>query len=66
MDTFFDAKFCERCGMDFSKSFRIMGWFTEQTICMECSNKESAIKSKLRASGQNDMEGCGYVPDTEV
>ena len=66
MDKFFDARFCERCGIDFSKSARIMSWFNEQTICMECSNKERAIKSKLRASGQNDMEGCGYVPDIGV
>ena len=66
MDKFFDAKFCERCGMDLSKSARIMSWFTEQTICMECSNKESTIKLKLRESGRNDMEGCGHIPDLEV
>lgn len=62
-DRFFDALFCERCGMDLSKSARTMSWFTEQTICLDCSSAEKVIKDKLRNSGRGDMEGCGYVPE---
>jgi len=41
-----------------------MSWFTEETICMECSDKERAIKAALRLKGQDDAdyEGCGYIP----
>jgi hypothetical protein len=45
---------------------RIMSWFTNETICMECSKKEREIKTALRAKGiAGAMEGCGYVPDPE-
>ena len=63
MDRLFDAKTCERCHGDLG-CVRLMSWFTEQTICMSCSAKESTIKKELRANGsQGAMEGCGYVPD---
>lgn len=61
-DRLFDATNCERCGQDLIHSARIMSWFTEETICMGCSRKEKEVKTVLRNSGQNDMEGCGFVP----
>lgn len=61
-DNFFNIKNCQRCGNDLK--VRTMSWFTEETICMTCSDKEATIKSELRAKGINDaLEGCGYIPN---
>lgn len=62
-DPFFTKKTCDRCGCPLHT--RTMSWFTEEAICMDCSNKEKAIREALRAKGQDDRqyEGCGYVPD---
>jgi ribosomal protein L40E len=60
MDRLFDATDCERCGATLGA--RITSWFTQETICMECSRKEDEIKLKLRKAGKGDMEGCGYIP----
>lgn len=61
-DNFFNKKGCDRCGGNLSS--RTMSWFTDETICMECSNKESEIKRKLKEQGKDsrDYEGCGYIP----
>ena len=65
-DRLFDAKSCERCRST-DLSVRMVSWFTEQTICMVCSDKESVIKTELRARGDKSaMEGCGYVPKLET
>jgi hypothetical protein len=61
-DRLFDATNCERCGEDLSRSARIMSWFTEETLCMKCSDHEREIKDKLRKEGRGTMEGCGYIP----
>ena len=59
--TFFSQGKCDRCSN--SLNVRIMSWFNEDTICMECSTKETKIKEALRAKGiKNAMEGCGYIP----
>lgn len=53
---------CQRCGEE--TNITIMSWFTTSTICMNCADKESEIKKKLRAKGISDaMEGCGYIPE---
>jgi len=64
-DTFFSQNKCDRCPNDLK--VRIMSWFNKQTICMECSNKEQAIKEELRKQGKDplDFEGCGYIPIME-
>lgn len=63
-DTFFAQPKCDRCSNDLP--VRTMSWFTEETICMECSKKETEIKTALRAKGiQDAMEGCGYIPTIE-
>ena len=63
-DRLFDAKVCERCGA-ILEAARIMSWFTEETICLSCSQKENIIKAQLRKAGdQSAMEGCGYVPNS--
>lgn len=59
---FFSQKNCDRCKTDVN-NIRTTSWFTDETICMECSAKESVIKRKLRAQGMIDaMEGCGFIP----
>ena len=63
-DQFFTQTQCSRCPNDLKT--RTMSWFTDEAICMECSAKESDIKSKLRFLGMKDAkEGCGYVPKIE-
>lgn len=62
-DTFFSQPNCDRCGKKLTS--RIMSWFTSDTICLDCSKKESAIKQKLKEKGDNkSYEGCGYIPET--
>lgn len=62
-DEFFTKKHCQRCQSPLNS--RIMSWFTEEVICMECSAKEDEIKEKLRATKRLSMEGCGYIPTVE-
>jgi len=65
MDTFFSQNKCDRCPNPLD--VRIMSWFNNQTICMECSDKETKIKEELKKQGKNpsDFEGCGYLPILE-
>ena len=63
-DSFFNQRNCDRCGGELRS--RIMSWFTNETICISCANKESDMKSKLRELGRGDMEGCGYIPKMEL
>lgn len=60
MDDFFDKKNCDRCGKPLMA--RIMSWFTDETICLDCSKKEIEIKKQLPDYG-NSYEGCGYIPE---
>ena len=60
MDDFLTKKNCDRCSGDLK--VRTMSWFTEETICMVCAEKETEIKQALRAAGKDTLEGCGYVP----
>ena len=64
-DTFLSQESCDRCGRKLTA--RTMSWFTDETICTECSDGESVLKSRLRESGMNPdaLEGCGYVPKPE-
>jgi len=56
-------KKCDRCDESLN-NISIMSWFTTETICMNCSDKENKIKKTLREKGiTNAMEGCGFVPD---
>ena len=69
MDEFLTKTKCDRCQklLDVrTMSIRTMSWFNNDTICMECADKETEIKSKLRFLGKKDaMEGCGYIPSIE-
>jgi len=62
--TFFEQTKCDRCGGELTA--RTTSWFTTETICMGCSEKEDELKKKLIAKGKNpsDLEGCGYIPKT--
>ena len=43
-----------------------MSWFTEETICIDCSTKEKVIKRRLRDAGDDKAhEGCGFVPQLD-
>lgn len=61
-DMFFEQENCDRCGQKLVA--RTMSWFTDETICIECSQAEDLIKQKLREQGKKagDYEGCGYIP----
>ena len=62
-DTFFSQPKCDRCGKEI-RDARTMSWFTEETICLKCSNKEQEIKKSLKKEGMNEtFEGCGYIPE---
>ena len=64
-DPFFDKKECDRCSGDLT--VRMMSWFTTETICMTCADKESEVKKALKAEGKDprDFEGCGKVPEVK-
>ena len=40
----------------------IMSWFTEERICIPCSEKEEELKKKLKEKYGKTFEGCGYIP----
>ena len=63
-DRFFEKENCDRCGLKLGGA-RMMSWFTNNTLCMECIDKEDKIKEKLREQGKkpSDFEGCGYIPE---
>jgi len=63
-DTFFIQSNCDRCNAPLTLS-RIMSWFNDDTICLDCSNKEDEIKKKIREQGKDPskFEGCGYIPE---
>ena len=63
MDTFFTQTNCDRCKKSLQDG-RITSWFNEETICLECSDKERKYKQKLRDNGidPSNLEGIGYVP----
>ena len=62
MTDLFEATNCDRCNATLVG--RIMSWFTKETLCIECSAKESKIKDELHAKGYADaLEGCGYIPN---
>ena len=58
-DEFFSKKNCDRCGSEIKT--RTMSWFTDETICMDCSSKEDELKKNLPENGRS-FEGCGYLP----
>ena len=62
MNKFFTLTSCERCGGNLK--VRTMSWFTSQTICWGCAEKEEAIKKRIRETGEDpgNYEGCGSIP----
>lgn len=63
-DNFFTQTHCDRCS---SKLYiRTMSWFTNDTICGECSIEENKIKADLRANDdKTNYEGCGFIPEVK-
>jgi hypothetical protein len=62
-DPFFTQTKCDRCPNDLK--VRTLSYFNEETICMECKDKETEIKELYRTAGVNPstLEGCGYIPN---
>lgn len=62
MDTFLSQRKCDRCGNELTA--RIMSWFNNDTICLQCSGREDEIKHRITENGENpsDYEGCGFIP----
>ena len=62
-DAFFTKTSCDRCSGGLQ--VRTTSWFTEETICMDCSKKEQEIKEAIKARGEDPRayEGCGKVPE---
>lgn len=56
MDNFFSIKNCECCGGGLST--RTTSWFSEKTICGDCSKEETELKTKLLEKHGQDFEGC--------
>ena len=60
-DKFFSQTHCDRCNTELIS--RTRSWFTTETICLICADKEVVIKKDLRSRGIKDaMEGCGFIP----
>ena len=61
-DPFFTKTKCDRCGG--SLEVRTMSWFTTETICVDCCDKEDILRAELRTKEiRGTMEGCGFIPD---
>ena len=60
-DKFFKKTKCDRCEKPLS--VRTMSWFNEETICMDCCDKEKILLKNLRELGDaTSYEGCGFIP----
>ena len=61
-DDFFNQSNCDRCNKKLN--VRIMSWFTDETICLSCSQDENEIKRNLRKAGKlvSKYEGCSFIP----
>jgi hypothetical protein len=63
--TYFIQRFCDRCDRELSEK-RMMSFFTNETICLECFQKEEEIRTKIREESGADADlayqGCGFVP----
>jgi len=66
MDTFLTQTHCDRCKK--LLKVRTMSYFTEETICMECKDKETEIKELYATAGVDTrtLEGCGYLPNPKT
>ena len=62
-DSFFRQKRCFNCECDLDGG-RIMSWFIDMAICMDCHKEERELRNKL-PNGGRDHEGCGYIPTVE-
>jgi len=66
IDRFFEPSNCDRCGSEDAKKVHIMSWFTNEKICIKCSEVEDEIKKKLNEKYGLELarryEGCGRVP----
>ena len=65
-DNFFTAEYCERCHNKLNE--RITSWFTNATICTDCSEKEDKLKKNMRKHGLNPdfYEGCGRIMYSKI
>jgi hypothetical protein len=59
------ATHCDRCGFELPLKIRIMSWFTEEVICLDCIDEEQGIRDELVRKGypDNASRDCGHVPN---
>jgi len=66
-DTFFSQDKCDRCRNPLP--VRIMSFFTDETICTTCSEKEAILRNRIeRVEGKGaskKYEGYGRIPTVE-
>ena len=68
MDTFFNKKYCDRCGCSLENKGRIMSMFNMDCLCSDCKDKErlnprykeavEADNEEIR-KGNYNFEGIG-------
>lgn len=56
---------CDRC--DLPTSARIMSYFTEEIICMQCLGAERELIHALKRQGVDtvSLASCGYLPEAK-
>ena len=63
----FIQSFCDRCDEDLSGG-RAMSFFMNETICLNCLQKEGETRAKIReilgADADLEYQGCGFIPST--
>jgi hypothetical protein len=63
----FIQSFCDRCDEDLSGG-RAMSFFMNETICLDCLQKEEKTRAKIReilgADADLEYQRCGFIPST--
>jgi hypothetical protein len=66
---YFIQSSCDRCEAKLTEG-RMMSFFLNETICLECGRKEEEIRAKIRqkegADADLKYQGCGVLPKVEL
>jgi hypothetical protein len=65
ISVYFIQSYCDRCDEDLSRG-RAMSFFLNETICLDCLQKEEEIRAKIREDQGEDADlefnRCGFIP----
>ncbi len=68
ISVYFIQSTCDRCEAELTEG-RMMSFFSNETICLECARKEEEIRVKMRLEGGEKADlgyqGCGFPQRTE-